>query len=186
MPDGFREDFAGNLILGQVLVSESVSLGAGNRLYPGVVIECRAGASITIGADNVFWPGTVIVAEAGCIMIGSFSAFGPGGCTLALDAGGGAIEVGDGCRLREGAVLLSDCSIGSGAQVLGPIQVTACRLGAGATYAGPDPAARGGVLKGTGRARGLVIGCGEVILGEGCFNQANLTSQRAFHPRALP
>jgi hypothetical protein len=184
MAERFREDFVGNLVLGMVLVSDSVSLGTGNRLYPGVVIECRAGATVTIGTGNVFWPGTVIVAEAGCIVIGSGSAFGPGGCTLALDDGGGTIEVGDRCRLREGVVLLSGSSIGSGAQVLGPIQVTRCRLGAGGAHTDPGPAARGGVLKDTGRARSLVVGRGEVILGAGRFNPADLMSQLTFHPPA--
>ncbi len=184
MAEGFRVALPGNLALGAVLVSESVVLGERNRLYPGVVIECREGARIRVGSDNVFWPGTVIVAEAGEIVIGSGGSFGPGGCTLALDRAGGLIRIGDMCRLREGAVLLAGSEIGDGAQVLGPIQVTDCRLGGGSSHAEPDPAARGGVLKGAGRARGLAVGQGEVILGEGRFRQQDLASQLSFHPPA--
>lgn len=182
MTEGFRAGMPGNTVLGTVLVSEAVVLGQGNRFYPGVVIECRGAGRIVLGDGNVFWPGTVILAEAGSIVIGDSNAFGPGGCTLALDAGGGEIAIGDGTRLREGVVLLRGCHVGHGGQVLGPVQATDCRLGSGAPHSDSDPAARGGVLKGVGRARGLVVGRGEVILGEGRFDQRDLVSQLVFHP----
>jgi hypothetical protein len=173
---------AGCIVLGEVLVARGCAFGRSNRLYPGVVIERHQAAAVTIGGGNVFWPGTVIAALSGSVTVGDANTLGPGGCTFTLDAAGQEIVVGSGCRLREGAVLLSGARLGNGAQVLGPVQVTDCVIEAGGDHTEPNPSHRGGVLKGCGRARGVHVPRGAVILGEGRFMQSDLASQLAFHP----
>jgi hypothetical protein len=162
------------------LISRSVGIAPGNVFYPGIVIEAGPDARIVIGEGNVFWPGTTIVARSGCIAVGARNEFGPGGVTLILDAG--EISIGDDGRFREGAVILAGCRLGSGAQVLGPIQVQDCVLEPGGSHRDAAVDLRGGVLKGTGRARSLRVGRGEVILGEGRFDAKNLRGQSYFHP----
>jgi hypothetical protein len=63
--------------------------------------------------------------------------------------------IGDGCR------------IGTGAQILGSISARAVTLADGADHAFADPDQRGGVLKGTGTARNLSVGVGQVVNGLG-------------------
>jgi carbonic anhydrase/acetyltransferase-like protein (isoleucine patch superfamily) len=163
------------------LISRSVELAPGNILYPSVVIEAVGSAHIAIGAGNVFWPGTVVHATGGEISIGERNSFGPGGVTIRLEEQG-RIAIGSEGRFRDGAGIFAGCILGDGAQVLGPIQAQDCMLGAGGSHAEPDPDLRGGVLKGVGRARGLRVGRGEVILGEGRFEQGSLKPQSHYHP----
>jgi hypothetical protein len=162
------------------LVSRAAAIGPGNVFYPAVVIVVSPGAAVAIGSDNVFWPGTAIVARGGRIAIGARNEFGPGGATLLLDAG--EISIGDGGRYREGVSLHTGCRFGSGTQVLGPIQAQECILDAGGSYADAAVDLRGAVLKGTGRARGLHVGRGQVILGEGRFDAKDVRPQSYFHP----
>lgn len=171
--------------LASTLVSRSVQIAPGNVFYPGVVIEAGPGACacVSIGEGNVFWPGTTIVARGGWIAIGARNEFGPGGATLVLDAG--EISIGDDGRYREGAAIFSGCRLGSGTQVLGPIQVQDCVLDAGGSYRDAAADLRGGVLKGAGRARGLRVGRGQVVLGEGRFDPKDLKAQSFFHPPEL-
>jgi NDP-sugar pyrophosphorylase family protein len=164
------------------LVSRSVVIAPGNVIYPGVVIEAGAGAVVVVGEGNLFWPGTTIVARSGRIAIGARNEFGPGGATLLLDAG--EISVGDDGRYREGAVIHAGCRLGSGSQVLGPIQVQDCVLDAGGSHCDAAVDLRGAVLKGAGRARGLHVGRGRVILGEGRFDAEDVKAQSFFHPPA--
>ena len=112
--------------------------------------------------------------------IGARNEFGPGGATLLVDTG--EISIGDDGRYREGAVLYSGCRLGSGTQVLGAVQVQDCVLEAGGSYRDASVDLRGGVLKGTGRARGLHVGRGQVILGEGRFDPKDVKPQSFFHP----
>jgi hypothetical protein len=170
------------LDLASTLVSRSVAIASGNVLYPGVVIEAPPGAHVTIGERNVFWPGTTIVARGGRIDIGARNEFGPGGATLVLDIG--ELAIGDDGRYCEGATISSGCRLGSGSQVLGPIQVQDCILDAGGSYRDATADLRGGVLKGVGRARGLRVGRGQVILGEGRFDPTHVKAQSFFHPPA--
>jgi hypothetical protein len=128
----------------------------------------------------VFWPGTTIVARDGRIAVGARNEFGPGGATLVLDAG--EISIGDDGRYREGAAIFSGCRLGSGTQVLGPIQAQDCVLDAGGSYRDAAADLRGGVLKGVGRARGLRVGRGQVVLGEGRFDPKDIKAQSFFHP----
>jgi hypothetical protein len=169
---------------GSVLIGRRCRIGRGNLFYPGVLLQCGPAAVLAVGDGNCFWPGATLAVEAGEIRIGDENQFGPGGFSASLDAGGGRILVGNGGRYRDGAGLFAGTEAGDGTQVLGPIQVQACRLGGGGGAAEPDPDRRGGVLKGCGRARGLTVGRGEVILGEGRFAPEMLTRQIVFHPQA--
>ena len=164
------------------LVSRSVEIAPDNVFYPGIVIEAAPGAAVIIGEGNVFWPGTTIVARGGRIAVGARNEFGPGGATVLLDAG--EISIGDDGRYREGAVIHAGCRLGSGAQVLGPVQAQNCILDAGGSYRDAAADLRGGVLKGAGRARGLHVGRGQVILGEGRFDPKDVRPQSFFHPAA--
>lgn len=178
----------GNVVLDpySVLISASARIGTDNRFYPGVTIEAGTGATIEIGDENAFWLGTVIAAEAGVIVIGNGNQFGPGGFTASLDKSGGRIEIGSRGRFRDGPSVFAGCALGDGAQVLGPIQAQAVVLGAGGNHEETDPDARGGVLKGTGRARDLTIGRGQVIEGRGHFSAADIKPQSFYHGRGTP
>ena len=163
------------------LIARTVEIAAGNVLYPGVLLQADPGARVVIGERNIFWPGTAVVARAGKIAIGAENEFGPGGATVVLESAS-EIVIGDSGRFRDGAAIGSGCRLGHGAQVLGSVQVQDCVLGAGGSHREPDPDRRGGVLKGSGRARGLSVGAGMVILGEGRFDAADLRPQSHFHP----
>ena len=178
----------GNVVLDphSILISSAARIGGDNRFYPGVTIEAGTGAAIAIGDGNVFWPDTVIAAASGTIAIGNANQFGPSGFTASLDGNGGRIEIGSHGRFREGASVSAGCILGDGAQILGPIQAQATILGAGGDYDKPDPNSRGGVLKGSGRARGLTIGRGQVIEGRGHFDRTDIKPQSFYHPRGAP
>jgi carbonic anhydrase/acetyltransferase-like protein (isoleucine patch superfamily) len=166
------------------LVSENVVLGRGNVLYPNVVIETQRDGEIALGGGNVLYPGTLLLADSGTITVGDDNQFGPGGLhILALDAASG-VAVGSGGRYMQGAEISAPCLLGSGSQILGAISARNCQLGAGEGHRHPDAAARGGVLKGVGRAHNLVVGVGEVINGSGSFRQADVESQLAYHPQS--
>lgn len=179
---------SGNAILDphSILISSAARIGGGNCFYPGVTIEAGIGAEIAIGDGNVFWPGTVIAAEAGTIMVGNGNQFGPGGFTASLDRSGGRIAIGSNGRFRDGASVSAGCVLGDGVQILGPIQAQATVLGAGGSHDEPDPDARGGVLKGAGRARGLTVDRGQVVEGRGHFDPADIKPQSFHHPRGTP
>lgn len=178
----------GNVVLDphSILISATARIGGGNRFYPGVTIQAGIGAEISIGDGNEFWPGTVIAAKAGAITIGGGNQFGPGGFTASLDRSGGRIEIGSTGRFRDGASVFAGCVLGHGAQILGPIQAQTVILGAGGNHEEPDPDGRGGVLKGSGRARGLTIGRGQVIEGRGHFDAADIKPQSFYHGRGTP
>jgi acetyltransferase-like isoleucine patch superfamily enzyme len=163
------------------LISRALEIAAGNVLYPGVVLQADPGAQVVIGRQNIFWPGAAVVARAGRIVIGARNEFGPGGATVYLESDA-RIAIGDDGRYRDGAAIGAGCRLGNGAQVLGAVQAQDCELGDGGSHAEPDPDRRGGVLKGNGRARGLKVDQGMVILGEGRFERADLRPQSYFHP----
>lgn len=173
----------GNAILDphSILISATARIGGNNRFYPGVTVEAGDGAEITIGDGNVFWPDAVIAAASGTIVIGNANQFGPGGFTAGLDRTGGKIEIGSHGRFRDGASVFAGCVLGDGAQILGPIQAQATVLGAGGNHEDPDPDGRGGVLKGSGRARSLTVGRGQAIEGRGHFDVADIKPQSFYH-----
>jgi carbonic anhydrase/acetyltransferase-like protein (isoleucine patch superfamily) len=168
-----------------VILSRQVSLGPGNLLYPGVVIECDEQSRCVIGRDNVFHVGTrILVSSGGSISIGDRSVVGEGGAQIKATTGDCEISIGDETRIMNGAELLGHSKVGSGCQILGPISARSVDLAAGAAYTHLDPDQRGAVLKGFGRAQGLRVGVGEVINGVGDFRSAPVERQRAHHPDA--
>ncbi|OJX72200.1 hypothetical protein [Leifsonia sp. 71-9] len=173
------------LDLHSVLVSRFATLGEGNTLYPGVVIQADDRSELTIGSDNVFYPGAFLLAESGGrLRIGSSGDYGPGGVQVKANAGSSEIRIGDGVRIANGPEIVGLTSIGDGGQVIGPIRAQSVQLAGGGDHQEPDPDRRAGVLKGVGLARGLVVGVGEVVNGLGDFAVAPIERQRFYHPGA--
>lgn len=166
------------------LVSADAVLDPGIVLWPNVVVQVLQGGSLRIAAGTVLFSGTRIVARGGHVTIGREVEIGEeGGFTIRADAPDIAIAIGDGARLVGGGSLALANTIGRGAQVLGPIGLQNCRLGDGGSYREPDPDLRGGVLKGSGIARGIDVPRGHVIQAFGLFNEAPLRRQSHFHPK---
>ena len=165
------------------LVSGTVLFGEGVVLWPGVILDIRGGGSLSIGAGTVLFPGTRIVADDGRITIGAETEIGEeGGFTIKADGKDVEITIGDRARLLGCGSLSLNNTIGDGAQVLGPIRMQRCMLGSGGCYRSADPDRRGGVLKGSGVARGLDVPRGHVIQAFGLFAGAPLRPQSFFHP----
>lgn len=166
------------------LVSRRADLGLGNRLYPGVLIECDDESEIVIGSGNLLRPGTQLIASGGArITIGNGNIFGPG-CTLIATARDAGIRVGSGGRYWGGAWIEGGTDLGDGSQVLGAVAVRGCTLAGGGDHRTPNPDARGAVLKGAGRAHFLTLPIGTVIDGAGRFDAADIKRQSFFHPRS--
>lgn len=168
-----------------VLVGEDVTLAAGALLYPGAVLETRAGGSITVASGARLGPGPVtVVATAARVTIGSGAELGPGPVTIT--ATGSDVLVGDGARLSGGCLVEGPTELGAGAQVLGTVAVRDAELAAGGDHREPDPDRRAGVVKGVGRVHGVRVSIGEVIVGGGGAPSAPLVveRQRAHHPGA--
>jgi len=166
------------------LVSEAAELATGVILWPGTIAQVIAGGRIEIGAGTVLLSGSRIVARGGSVTIGKGVEIGEeGGFTIKADAPEIAITIGDGARLLGGGSLALENYIGRGAQVLGPIRMQQCHLDDGGAYLEPDPDLRGGVLKGSGVARGITIAQGHVIQAFGLFSDAPVRSQSFFHPK---
>ncbi len=168
------------------LVSPDVVLREGVVLWPGTILQTLGAGRLVIGAGTVLFPGTRIVADGGSISIRGGAEIGEeGGFTIRAMAGE-TTEVGDGARLLGGGSLTLSNRIGWGAQILGPIRCQSCSLGDGDTYRDPDPDQRGGVLKGSGVARGIIVPQGHVIQAFGLFAEAPLRAQSYFHPKPTP
>jgi carbonic anhydrase/acetyltransferase-like protein (isoleucine patch superfamily) len=168
---------------GSVLVSGSVRLAEDVVLWPNVILQVAMGGGIAIGRGTNLFPGTRIVASSGSVTIGAGAEIGEeGGFTLKAGAGE-AIDIGDGARLLGGGSLTRSNRIGQGAQILGPIRCQNCILGDGGTYRDPEPDERGGVLKGSGVARGIEVPQGHVIQAFGLFAEAVMRRQSYFHPK---
>lgn len=166
------------------LISPDVALGAGVTFWPGVIVQAGEGGQVAIGEGTQLFPGTRIVAIGGRVGVGTATEIGEeGGFTIKADRSDSLIEIGDGVRLVGGGSLTLDNRIGHGAQVLGPIRMQNCRLGDGGTHRDPDPDRRGGVLKGSGVARGIEVPAGMVIQAFGLFGEAPLRPQSFFHPK---
>jgi carbonic anhydrase/acetyltransferase-like protein (isoleucine patch superfamily) len=168
---------------GSVLVSGDVRLAEDVVLWPNVILQISAGGRITIGPGTNLFPGTRIVASGGSVTVGAGAEIGEeGGFTLKAGAAE-TIDIGDGARLLGGGSLTLSNRIGRGAQILGPIRCQNCLLGDGGTYRDPEPDARGGVLKGSGVARGIEVPQGHVIQAFGLFAEAVMRRQSYFHPK---
>lgn len=165
------------------LVSKDVEIGSGNILYPNVIIEARNRGTISIGSQNVFFPGTMLLADQGKIVIEDGNTFGDGGVRIKANMPDALIEIGSNGRYMNNVEVMGRCHLGTGSQILGAISVQNCTLGAGDSYKDPNAETRGGLLKGFGLARNLTVGQGEVINGQGNFEQARIEQQAAYHPR---
>jgi hypothetical protein len=169
-----------------VLVSPGVVLGRDVVLWPNVILQISAEGGIVIGQGSTLFPGARIVASGGSVAVGSAVEIGEeGGFTIRAEAGDG-IEIRDGARLLGGGSLARSNRIGRGAQILGPIRCQDCRLGDGGSYRDPEPDGRGGVLKGSGVARGVEVPQGHVIQAFGLFADAVMRRQSYFHPQPEP
>lgn len=170
---------------GSVLIGADVALAAGTVLYPGTVLETRAGGSITVGSGVRLGPGCVtVVATTARVTIGSGAELGPGPVTIT--ATGSDVRVGDSARLSGGCLVEGPAVLGAGAQVLGAVAVRDAVLAAGGDHREADPDRRAGVVKGIGRVHGARVGVGEVVVGRGGVPSAPLVveRQRAHHPEA--
>lgn len=168
---------------GSVLVSGDVRLAEDVVLWPNVILQISEGGSIAIGPGANLFPGTRIVAAGGSVTVGAGTEIGEeSGFTVKAGAGE-TIEIGDGARLLGGGSLALSNRIGHGAQILGPIRCQNCRLGDGGTYRDPEPDGRGGVLKGSGVARGIEVPRGHVVQAFGLFAEAVMRRQSYFHPK---
>jgi hypothetical protein len=164
------------------LVGTGVVLGRGNRLYPGIVLEADDDGLLAVGDDNLFLPGCCLRAGGGGrIRIGSGNQFGEGGFTATAHGAGAAITIGNRGRYMLGAAIQGRATLGDGSQILGPLAVQDCDLGAGGDWRSPDPDQRGAVLKGQGRARGLRLLQGQVILGRGGDLEASAVERQSVH-----
>jgi len=167
-----------------VLISAHVRLEDGSVLWPNVILQALDLGQIAIGRGTNLFSGTRIVATGGRVTIGGEVEIGEeGGFTIKAGAGE-VIGIGDGARLLGGGSLTQANRIGRGAQILGPIRCQNCTLGDGGTYRDPEPDDRGGVLKGSGVARGIEVPQGHVIQAFGLFAEAPVRRQSYFHPKA--
>jgi len=166
-----------------VLVSRDVEFEPDVILWPSTIVQAIDGGDVGIGRGTQLFPGTRIVAEGGSVVVGARAEIGEeGGFTLKAGAGE-TIEIGDGARLLGGGSLALSNRIGRGAQILGPIRCQNCLLGDGGTYRDAEPDERGGVLKGSGIARGIDVPQGHVIQAFGLFSEGVLRRQSYFHPK---
>ena len=166
------------------LISRYVQLGSGNIFYPCTTIRCQADAGCAIGDRNTFHSLTMIEACGGTVTIGSGNTFGAGGFTAKADRVGTRITIGNRGRYTSGASVFGNTHLGTGSQILGQIAVLDCHLADGEDFTHDDPDERAAVLKGSGPARGLQIGVGEVIFGKSTFEQAGIQRQTDFHPKS--
>ncbi|SDT73863.1 Protein N-acetyltransferase, RimJ/RimL family [Streptomyces sp. TLI_053] len=168
-----------------VIVSRRVELGPDNVLHPGVVVECDERSHCAVGPGNVLYGGTRISAtDGGRITVGARSLIGDGG-TRILAGAHESVRIGDEVRLMDGAEVLGDSLLGHGSQILGRISARSVELAAGLPYTHPDPDGRGGVIKGIGRAAGVLVGTGEVLHDIGHdLTETVPERQRLYHPEA--
>ncbi|MGO4527336.1 hypothetical protein AB4097_21080 [Microvirga sp. 2MCAF35] len=168
---------------GSVMVSPGVQLEEDVVLWPNVILQASSNGHIAIGRGTNLFPGTRIVASSGSVMIGAGAEIGEEGGFMIKAGVGETIGIGDGARLLGGGSLSLSNRIGHGAQIVGPIRCQNCTLGDGGTYRDPEPDERGGVLKGSGVARGLKVPQGHVIQAFGLFAEAVMRRQSYFHPK---
>lgn len=166
-----------------VLVSRQVEFEPDVILWPNTILQAIDGGHISLGRGTQLFPGTRIVAEGGSVVVGARSEIGEEGGFTVKAGTGETIAIGDGARLLGGGSLTLSNQIGRGAQILGPIRCQNCSLGDGGTYRDAEPDERGGVLKGSGIARGINVPRGHVIQAFGLFSEGVLRRQSYFHPK---
>ncbi|PRB03237.1 hypothetical protein CQ047_17490 [Microbacterium sp. MYb72] len=165
------------------LVSRQARIGSGNIFYPHVRIDAGAGV-LTIGDRNRFFEGTRMdAADDGSIEIGDENEFGPHAVAVLANTPGAAISIGHRIRLRGRIDVLGTTRLEDGSQILGDITAVDVSLAGGDSYADPDPDARGAVLKGRGRAKGITLDIGTVINGDGDLALFPVEAQSVYHPK---
>ncbi|MEM9633225.1 MAG: AraC family transcriptional regulator [Pseudomonadota bacterium] len=175
----------GNLVLDpfSTLISTGVSFGRDNVLYPGVTLQASEGAKISLGDANILHSGTSVSSSHGSVTIRDHNQFGEGGFTAKANRPGAKIRIGSHGRYLNNPSVFGETVLGDGTQILGNITVDTCSLGGGGSHAEPDPDLRGGLLKGQGTARNLIVPMGHVIAAQGSFFEDDLLPQSHFHPK---
>lgn len=166
-----------------VLISTTCVIGKENVFYPSVIVECTSGGTLEIGDQNIFFPTCLFIADRGTLLIGNKNQFGDGGCTFKANRSQASIQVGNNGRYANDPIILGNTTLGSGSQIIGSITVQDCTLEAGKEFSAQDPDNQGAVLKGHGLARGLTVGKGRVVNGQGVFLQQQIELQSAYHPK---
>jgi acetyltransferase-like isoleucine patch superfamily enzyme len=165
------------------LISTHARIGTGNVFYPNVRIDAVPG-TVRIGDNNRFFEGTRIDATGGGhVAIDSDNEFGPHAVTLMANRPGAAITIRRGVRLLGRIEVAGVSDLEDGSQILGDINAVNVSLAGGGSHREPDPDLRGAVLKGRGRATGIVLGRGQVINGDGDFAASPVEEQSVYHPR---
>lgn len=175
----------GNIVVDpfSTLLSKNAIIGENNIFYPNVIIEADSSGSIEIKNNNIFYPQTFMTAgKDGHIYVGSENHF-EGGVAIKANMQGSQIVFGNNGRYLNGVQFIGICNLESGSQVIGNITVQNCILEKGETYLHRNPDLRGGLLKGFGLARNLVIGKGKVIDGLGKFDIIDIQDQSFFHSK---
>jgi len=166
------------------LISKEAKIGKNNIFYPSVTIETDNNGIISIGDKNKFFSQTYILANLGEITIGDHNQFGEGGISIKANQKNSKIIIGNNGRYINHVQIIGTTHLGSGSQIIGgPITVQDCLLKGGLVYTSDDPDKRGGVIKGFGIARDLIISTGEVINGLGSFDSEMIQRQSFYHPK---
>lgn len=163
------------------IVSKSIEIASNNTFFPGVCLISSNSGLIKIGSNNVFHSNAYLEASVGQILIGSSNQFGTGGFSANANRVGSCIRIGDNGRYVNNPQIYGVSELGSGSQILGPIQVTDCVLESGDSFLAEAPDRRAGLLKGFGTARNLTVRRGYVITGNGTFNQLDMLLQSLNH-----
>lgn len=165
------------------LISVFATIGMSNIFYPNSILGCDEKGELRIGNGNTFYPQSLLESSSGSIFIEDNNQFGEGGFTAKADRPGSIITIGSGGRYTSGTQLFGNNSLGSGSQIHGLITVINCTLAKGKPFTHEDPDLRAGVLKGSGSAKNLTVGVGEVIAGNGAFKQSDIKKQTFYHPK---
>ena len=175
----------GNVILDpfSTLISATCTIGRGNTFYPSLVIQCADKGTLEIGESNTFYPGCLLIADQGKLVIGSSNQFGDGGCTIKVNRPDALVCGGNKGRDVNGPTIVGKTTLGTGSQVIGAVTVQDCVLDEGLDFTAANPDEQGAVLKGYGLARGLRIGKGQVLNGQGKFDPQNIEQQSSYHPK---
>lgn len=164
------------------LIARNAQIGRGNVFYPNTRLETSPGTLLSVGNENVLFSGTVICSANGSITIEDHNSFGDGSILITTRHPEAQITIGSNTRLRGFIEIDGQSVLGDGCQILGRISATDICLAAGGSYQHPIANERGAVLKGTGRAFGLTLATGEVIAGDGHFDDRKIRMQSFYHP----
>jgi hypothetical protein len=167
-----------------VLISRHARIGSGNTFYPGVTLRAGGPDLLVVGDHNVFHSSVSLDAELGPVTVGNRNALGEGGFTAKANRPGASLWIGDRGRYQGGAVVFGQCRLESGSQLLGMVTLDSCTLVGGGSFEEADPDLRAGLVKGVGRARGLVVEQGSVVVLSGDFQPSDVHRQSEFHRRS--